>query len=144
MEPIAVLGVDPGTRRAGVAALGRNGRLLSRRAISLDGADPNRRLLALYEAVADALDRSRAAIVAIENPSHPRNARTAHLLGRAVGVCVLAAVERDLIVLEYRPAQVRRAVETVRRKWPSSSRWSSDEVTATALALLALEEPIEP
>jgi hypothetical protein len=58
-------------------------------------------------------------------------------------VCVLAAVERDLIVLEYRPAQVRRVVEIVRRRWPSSARWSEDELVAAAAALLGLMEPIE-
>jgi hypothetical protein len=140
---VHILGVDPGTHRAGTVAVDGKGRLLFRRAVILNWADPNRRLLGLYRAVADALDRSRAAILAVENPSHPRNARTAHLLGRAVGVCVLAASERDLIVLEYRPAQVRRAAEAVRKRWPSSERWSADEVTAAALALLALTEPVE-
>lgn len=139
---LAALGVDPGTRNAGLVALDGYGRLLFRRTVVLNGADPNRRLLQLYLAVSDALDRSRAAILAIENPAHPRNARTAHMLGRAVGVCVLAAVERGLIVLEYRPAQIRKERVVVARRW-RKAKWSEDEIAACAAAVLALKEPVE-
>lgn len=140
VEPVAILGVDPGTRFAGLVAVDASGRLLFRRRLVLNGDDPNRRLLGLYMAVEKALDRSMAAILAIENPSHPRNARTAHLLGRAVGVCALAAARRDLVVLEYRPAQVRRAVQDALRRFRGCRGWSEDELAAAGAALLALVE----
>lgn len=141
MEPvtsrISILGVDPGTRFAGLVAIDAAGRLLFRRRLVLNGWDPNRRLLLLHLAVERALDRSMAAIMAIENPSHPRNARTAHLLGRAVGVCTLAATRRNLVVLEYRPAQVRHALADVLRRFRGARGWSEDELAAAAAALLA-------
>ena len=140
MEPVAILGVDPGTRHAGLVAIDRAGRLLFRRRLALSGDDPNRRLLLLHVAVERALDRSLAAILAIENPSHPRNARTAHLLGRAVGVCTLAATRRNLVVLEYRPAQVRRTLPDALRRFRGCRGWSEDELAAAAVALLALSD----
>ena len=140
---LSVLGVDPGTRKAGLAAVSASRGLVFHRAVTLNGGDPNVRVARLYTAVSRALDRSKAAVLAIENPSHPRNARTAHLLGRAVGVCTLAAVQRGLLVLEYRPSQIRRAAVLVHRRWPTSRRWDDDEVDAAAAALLALSEPIQ-
>ncbi len=140
VDTVSILGVDPGTRIAGIAALDGRGRLLFRRQIRLDGDDPNRRLLLLHRAVERALDRSKAAILAIENPSHPRNARTAHLLGRAVGICALAAAQRDLVILEYRPAQVRAASREALRRYRGCPGWSEDEIAAASAALLALSE----
>jgi|GEM_PF-3408920 Holliday junction resolvasome RuvABC endonuclease subunit len=137
---LAVLGVDPGTRYAGLVALDGHGRLLFRRQIVLNGEDPNRRLLLLHRAVGRALDRSLAAVLAVENPSHPRNARTAHLLGRAVGVCTLAACTRDLVVLEYRPTQIKAAIPDVRKRFRGCRGWTDDELAAAGAALLALRE----
>jgi len=143
VEPLAVLGVDPGTRRTGIVALDGRGRLLFRRQVLLDGDGVPARLLALHRAVDAALERSLAAILAIEDPAHPRNAHVAQLLGRAVGVCQLAAAARGTIVVEYRPAQLRAAVPRVPRRYRSAARWSADEVAAAAAATLAIEEPIE-
>lgn len=88
------MGVDPGTRVAGLVALAGHGapRLLYRKQLRLGGGNPNTRLARLARAVEALLDRTGAAVLALEDPSHPRNARTAHLLGRAVGVCVVPAV----------------------------------------------------
>ena len=137
---ISVLGVDPGTRTAGIVALDGAGRLLFRNRIVLRGEDPNRRLAALYRSVDRALARSKAAILAIENPSHPRNAKTAHLLGRAAGVCALAASLRDLIVLEFRPSQLRAAERNLAGRFSRCRGWSPDEVSAACAAMLALQE----
>lgn len=126
-------------------ALDGTGRLLFRRKIVLSlrsDDDVLLRLYRLWRAVDAALDRSRAAILAIEDPSHFRNARTANLLGRAVGVCQMPAVERGLLVLEYRPATLRPLVSEVLRRYRSAGRWSPDEVVAATAALRALREPI--
>src|SRR5262249_54251900 len=48
--------------------------------------------------------------VAIENLFHAVNARSALKLGHARGVAMLAAVEANLPVAEYTPAEVKRAV----------------------------------
>ena len=48
--------------------------------------------------------------VAIENLFHATNVRSALLLGHARGVAMLAAVEAGLPVVEYTPAEIKRAV----------------------------------
>ena len=48
--------------------------------------------------------------VAIENIFHAVNARSALKLGHARGVAMLAAVQAGVPVLEYTPAEIKRAV----------------------------------
>jgi crossover junction endodeoxyribonuclease RuvC len=48
--------------------------------------------------------------VAIENLFYSTNARSALKLGHARGVAMLAAVEHGVPVLEYTPAEIKRAV----------------------------------
>jgi crossover junction endodeoxyribonuclease RuvC len=48
--------------------------------------------------------------VAIENLFHAVNIRSALKLGHARGVAMLAAVEAGLPVVEYTPAEIKRAV----------------------------------
>lgn len=136
-----VVGIDPGTRQAAFVALDSQGRLVLRRHLTLAG-ELLSRLAALYGHTVDLLARTKAAIVAVENPLHRRNPHTADLLSRAVGVVELAATQRGLIVLEYRPAQVRALVQEVGHRY-DVRRWSPDEQAACAVALRALQEPIE-
>ncbi len=141
LDRLVVMGVDPGTTRAALVALDGHARLVDRRHLTLAGELPFR-LAALYRQTLDRLDRSQAAIVAIENPLQHRNLHTADLLSRAVGVVQLAAVQRQLITLEYRPAQWRPLLPEVHRRYRTAC-WSSDELAACAVALRALQEPIE-
>lgn len=136
-----VMGIDPGTTQAALVALDDHQRLVFRRRLTLTGEVPIR-LAALYCHTSHLLDRVKAAIVAIENPLHYRNLHTADLLSRALGVVQLAAVQRRLITLEYRPSQWRPLLPDVSRRYDVRA-WSPDELAACAVALRALQEPIE-
>lgn len=136
-----VMGVDPGTTRAAMVALDSRGRVVLHHRLHLRGEVPQR-LAALYRQASTLLDRSRAAIVAIENPLQARNLHTADLLSRAVGIIELAAVQRRLLVLEYRPSQWRALVQDVETRY-DVRQWSPDEIAACAVALRALQESIE-
>jgi crossover junction endodeoxyribonuclease RuvC len=48
--------------------------------------------------------------VAIENIFYAMNARSALTLGHARGVAMLAAIEAGVTVVEYTPAEIKRAV----------------------------------
>jgi crossover junction endodeoxyribonuclease RuvC len=48
--------------------------------------------------------------VVVENLFHARNVRSALILGHARGVAVLAAVQADVPVVEYTPAEVKLAL----------------------------------
>lgn len=136
-----VMGIDPGTTQAALVALDGHRRLVFRRRLTLTGDVPIR-LAGLYRHTSQLLDRVKAAIVAIENPLHYRNLHTADLLSRALGVVQLAAVQRRLITLEYRPSQWRPLLPEVSRRY-DVREWSPDELAACAVALRALQEPIE-
>jgi len=140
-QRLVVMGIDPGSTRAGLVALDGHSRLVIRRCLTLSGELPIR-LAALYRHTAHLLEESKAAIVAVENPLHHRNLHTTDLLSRALGIVQLAAVQRGLLTLEYRPAQWRPLLSEVHLRY-DVREWSPDELVACAVALRALREPIE-
>jgi crossover junction endodeoxyribonuclease RuvC len=111
---VKVFGIDPGSERTGYGCLDSDG---SRHRLVICGAltSPSRltfpeKLFAIHAGLTDLLTRSRPACVAIENVFHARNVRSALKLGHARGVAVLAAVEAGVPVVEYTPAEIKRAV----------------------------------
>jgi hypothetical protein len=69
--------------------------------------------------------------------------RTPRSCWAAPRISQLAAAARGIIVLEYRPAQLRAAVPRVLRRYCSAARWRAGEVMAAEAALLAIEKPID-
>jgi crossover junction endodeoxyribonuclease RuvC len=111
---VRIFGIDPGSERTGYGCVETDGsrhRLLTSGAISSAAltAFPLK-LLAIHSRVAGLLAEYRPDCVAIENLFHGINARSALKLGHARGVAMLAAVEAGLPVVEYTPAEVKRAV----------------------------------
>jgi crossover junction endodeoxyribonuclease RuvC len=111
---VKILGIDPGSRRTGYGCLKTDG---SRHLLVLSGAltVPSRltfpeKLLAIHAGLTNILRRAEPDCVAIENLFHARNVRSALMLGHARGVAVLAAVEAGVPVVEYTPAEIKRAV----------------------------------
>src|SRR5687767_15924495 len=68
------------------------------------------KLRVIHVELSDLIARHRPDIVAIENIFHAVNARTALKLGHARGVAMLAAVEAGIPLVEYTPAEIKRAV----------------------------------
>jgi crossover junction endodeoxyribonuclease RuvC len=56
------------------------------------------------------LAECRPECVAIENLFHATNVRSALKLGHARGVAMLAAVEAGVEIIEYTPAEIKRAI----------------------------------
>jgi crossover junction endodeoxyribonuclease RuvC len=111
---VRIFGIDPGSERTGYGCVetdGRRHRLVSCGAITaLPGAALPQRLSTIYRELSSLLHASRPDCVAIENLFHAVNARSALKLGHARGVAMLAAVEAGCEVVEYTPAEVKRAV----------------------------------
>jgi crossover junction endodeoxyribonuclease RuvC len=111
---VTVFGIDPGSERTGFGCVdsdGRRHRLVRCGAIAGGAAaDFPSRLATIYRALVDELDRCRPDCVAIESLFYATNVRSALKLGHARGVAMLAAVERGVPVLEYTPAEIKRAV----------------------------------
>src|SRR5207247_6264231 len=68
------------------------------------------KLLLIHARLTLLLAECRPDCVAIESLFHAVNVRSALKLGHARGVAMLAAVEAGLAVVEYSPAEIKRAV----------------------------------
>src|SRR5438093_7192996 len=68
------------------------------------------RLLTIHRRLSELLRECRPDAVAIESVFFATNVRSALKLGHARGVAMLAAVEAHVPVVEYTPAEIKRAV----------------------------------
>ena len=108
-----VLGLDPGTERTGFGCVESHDdtyRLIGSGVLRLGRGELAGRLVRLHVALRELFERHRPDACSIEGIFHQHHARSALLLGHARGVCILAAAERDVPVIEYPPAVVKRAV----------------------------------
>ncbi len=109
-----VFGIDPGSERTGygcVASDGRRHQMVACGAIKAGGeATFPLQLSLIYRSLSALIAECRPECVAIENVFHAVNVRSALKLGHARGVAMLAAVEAGVPVVEYTPAEVKRAV----------------------------------
>ena len=109
-----VFGIDPGSDRTGYGCIDSDGR---RHALVVCGAIRARaadtfadKLASIHRTLTDILAECRPECVAIETLFHAVNVRSALKLGHARGVAMLAAVEAGLPLVEYTPAEIKRAV----------------------------------
>src|SRR4029078_575399 len=111
---VKVFGIDPGSERTGYGCVetdGRRHQLIACGAITAAGRDPfPQRLARIHRELAALLASHRPDCVAVESIFHAVNARSALKLGHARGVAILAAVEAGCDVVEYTPAEIKRAV----------------------------------
>jgi crossover junction endodeoxyribonuclease RuvC len=109
-----IFGIDPGSERTGYGCVERSG---SRHQLVICGslaapatATFPERLKHIHAGLLALLEECRPECVAVESIFHSRNVRSALRLGHARGVALLAASEAGLEVVEYAPAEVKRAV----------------------------------
>jgi len=111
---VRILGIDPGSVRTGYGCVETDGtrhRLVTAGALSPAAEAPlAERLLHIHSGLARLMTEVRPDCVAVEELFHARNARSALVLGHARGVAVLAAVQAGVPVVEYTPAEIKRAV----------------------------------
>jgi crossover junction endodeoxyribonuclease RuvC len=111
---VRVFGIDPGSQRTGFGCVesdGRRHRLVICGAIRVASRDAFAvRLGAIFRELSTHLQSCRPDVVAVENLFHAVNVRSALTLGHARGVAMLAAFESGVPVVEYTPAEVKRAV----------------------------------
>ena len=109
-----VFGIDPGSERTGYGCVDTNG---SHHQIVICGAITAaplasfpERLLQIHARLSVLIAECAPECVAIENIFYAANVRSALKLGHARGVAMLAAVEAGVPVMEYTPAEIKRAV----------------------------------
>ena len=109
-----VFGIDPGSERTGYGCVETDGsrhRIVVCGAVSPPASAPFAdKLFEIHRHLVELLAECHADSVAIENIFYSANARSALKLGHARGVAMLAAAQAGLTVVEYTPAEIKRAV----------------------------------
>ena len=136
-----IFGIDPGSECTGYGCLetdGRVTRLVTCGAISALAGDAfPQRLARIHRELSALLIRCGPDCVAIESLFHAVNVRSALKLGHARGVAMLAAVEAGCPVVEYAPAEIKRAVA-------GYGRAEKHQVQQMIKLLLGLDQPPSP
>lgn len=109
-----ILGIDPGIAIVGFGFIDKQGSKctpVQYGCIQTEAHTPEEeRLLNVYEAMVQLIDKYQPDAVALEKLFFNRNVTTAMSVGQARGVLVLAAVQKGLPVSEYTPMQVKQAI----------------------------------
>ena len=132
-----VLGIDPGSHRAGfglVEGEGRRLRHLEHGVIQVKGS-LSERLVGLFEGLAAVIARGQPDCVAVEGVFSHKNARSALVLGHARGIALLCAGQAGLEVIEYSTSKVKRSLA-------GSGRADKGQVQRMVQSLLGLDEPM--
>ena len=109
-----VFGIDPGSERTGYGCVETDGsrhRIVTCGAVGAPAsASFSDKLFEIHRRLVELLAECRPDSVAIENIFYAANVRSALKLGHARGVAMLAAAQAGLTVVEYTPAEIKRAV----------------------------------
>lgn len=132
-----ILGIDPGTAVMGFGVLhveqGRV-RLLEAGAIRFPAADDHTlKLRAVFRETMGIIERHRPDELAIEAQFFGKNVQSMLKLGRAQGVAIAAAMQRELAVCEYAPKRVKQSIT-------GNGNASKEQVAAMLLSILSLPE----
>jgi len=111
---VRIFGIDPGSGRTGYGCVETDGRryhLVACGAITAIAGDAfPQRLARIHRELSRLISTCRPECVAVVNLFHGMTARSVLTLGHARGVAMLAAVEAGCEIVEYTPAEVKRAV----------------------------------
>jgi len=138
---VIIFGIDPGSERTGYGCVDSDGRrhrlvVFGTIAPPVHSTFPER-LTIIHAGLAALLAEHRPDCVAIENVFHAKNVRSALKLGHARGVALLAACQAGMVVAEYSPAEIKRAIV-------GFGRAEKQQVGAMIKLLLGLEAVPSP
>jgi crossover junction endodeoxyribonuclease RuvC len=109
-----VLGIDPGSLVTGYGAIEIVGS--ERRVLAYGVLKPGRtadhaiRLARIHEGLLEILDQTKPDACAIEMPVYAQNAQSMLKLGRAQAAAMLAAMNRQIPIVEYTPKEIKKSV----------------------------------
>jgi crossover junction endodeoxyribonuclease RuvC len=109
------LGIDPGTAATGYGLVMREGggsvSLVECGVIRTSPKEPLPiRIREIYDAIVAIIERHRPLVMSVEDVFHGKNAQSALKLGHARGAILLAGAHYDLMIAEYAPRQIKKAV----------------------------------
>lgn len=136
-----ILGIDPGIAIVGFGFVDKIGNKVipvQYGCIQTDSATASEiRLLQVFEAAEELLDRYKPDAMAIEKLFFNRNVTNAFSVGQARGVVILAAAKRGIPIGEYTPMQVKQAVVG----YGNAEKRQVQEMVRLLLKLKAIPKP---
>lgn len=151
MTAILILGVDPGLNRCGWGLVISEGSRLSHVAHGVIKPSQQQQLASrlhdVFQGLSDVIEKYQPHEAAVEETFVNSNARAALILGQARGVALAAAARRGLMVAEYAPTTIKKAVVgsgaadktqisfMVRRLLPTAGEVTADAADALGVAL---------
>ena len=106
-----IMGIDPGTTLMGygvIRVVGKKAQMVAMGVIDLRKMpDPYLRLGHIFERVSGIIDAYLPDELAIEAPFFGKNVQSMLKLGRAQGVAIAAAIQRDIPIHEYAPLKIK-------------------------------------
>lgn len=109
-----ILGIDPGTNVMGYGVLkvvGNKAAMVSMGVIDMRKmSDPYLKLGYIFKRVTGVIEEYLPDELAIEAPFYGQNVQSMLKLGRAQGVAIAAAIQRDIPIHEYAPLKIKMAL----------------------------------
>lgn len=110
------MGIDPGTNFMGYAIIKVNGKkqkpeLVVSGVLDMDQiSDPYIKLQRIFKRTIQVIDSYQPDELAIESQFYGKNVQSMLKLGRAQGVAIAAALQRDIPIFEYAPRKIKMSV----------------------------------
>lgn len=109
-----ILGIDPGTAVMGYGLVLEKGpkiELISLGVVKMDKIDDHMlKLQRIFEKTVALIDNYKPDCLAIEAPFYGKNIQVMLKLGRAQGVCMAAALSRNVSITEYAPRKIKQSI----------------------------------
>jgi crossover junction endodeoxyribonuclease RuvC len=151
MTAIIILGVDPGLNKCGWGLVASEGSRLSHIAHGVIKPSQQQQLASrlhdVFEGLSEVIEKYQPHEAAVEETFVNSNARAALALGQARGVAMAAAAKCGLLVAEYAPTTIKKAVVgsgaadktqiafMVQRLLPTAGAVTADAADALGVAL---------
>ncbi|GGC26758.1 crossover junction endodeoxyribonuclease RuvC [Parapedobacter defluvii] len=132
-----ILGIDPGTAVLGygiVREIGKQLSLISLGIIKLDHlSDHGLKLQQIFQKTTALIEQYQPDCMALEAPFYGKNIQVMLKLGRAQGVAMAAALNRDIPIFEYAPRKIKQSVT-------GNGNAGKEQVAAMLKTLLKFQE----
>lgn len=132
-----ILGIDPGTNVMGYGVISCQGQkitLIQYGVIHLNKyTNHELKLKKIYERVSELISQYIPDEVALEAPFYGKNVQSMLKLGRAQGVAMAAALNKEIPICEYAPKKVKQSVT-------GNGNASKEQVAAMLQTLLKFED----
>jgi crossover junction endodeoxyribonuclease RuvC len=135
-----ILGIDPGTIDLGYGVVDgeEDIHMVDCGVIRLSRRLPmEQRLRSLYDELGKIIARYKVREVAIEEPFIGHNVKSAFAIGKAQAIAILAAVNQELPVYYYSPAEVKQQITS----YGQSDKQQVQEMVRAQLGLAELPQP---